>query len=48
MSELERSLHSRNRMLAENYLLNCDCMKCVKQIYDPDVTSDEKMTSDDE
>ena len=45
--ELERSRHSRNKMLAENYLFNCDCMKCAKQIDDPDVTSDEEMTSDE-
>ena len=45
--ELERSRHSRYKMLGENYLFNCDCMKCAKQIHDPDVTSDEEMTSDE-
>ena len=45
--DLERSRHSRYKMLGENYLFNCDCMKCAKQIYDPDVTSDEEMTSDE-
>ena len=50
--ECLRSRHSRNKELSENYLFNCDCMKCVSQMYDPDVTSDEEMTdnasSDDE
>ena len=46
--ELERSRHSRYKMLGENYLFNCDCMKCGRQIYDPDVTSDEEMTSEEE
>ena len=44
--DLLRSRHSRNKMLGENYLFNCDCMKCAAQIYDPDVTSDEEMTDD--
>lgn len=44
--DLERSRHSRNKILRENYLFNCDCMKCMKQCGDPDVTSDEEMTDD--
>ena len=46
--DLERSRHSRNRMLAENYLFRCDCTKCQDQQDDPDVTSDEEMSDEDE
>ena len=28
--ELERSRHSRYKMLGENCLFNCDCMKCAR------------------
>ena len=44
--DLLRSRHSRNKMLGENYLFICDCMKCVIQGNDPDITSDEEMTDD--
>lgn len=44
--ELERSRHSRVKMLRENYLFVCDCGKCLAQQDDPDVTSDEEMTDD--
>ena len=46
--ELERSRHSRNKMLSENYLFNCDCAKCQAQQNDADVTSDEDMSPDDD
>ena len=45
--DLSRSRHSRCKELAENYLFNCDCVKCASQMYDPDVTSEEEMTEDD-
>ena len=45
--DLERSRHSRNKSLAENYLFNCDCTKCQTQQGDPDVTSDEEMSEED-
>lgn len=38
---LERSRHSRQKELMENYLFLCKCSKCEEQIHDPDVTSDE-------
>ena len=38
----------RNRMLAENYLFRCDCTKCQDQQDDPDVTSDEEMSDEEE
>ncbi|XP_066016028.1 histone-lysine N-trimethyltransferase SMYD5-like isoform X3 [Pocillopora verrucosa] len=37
----ERSRHSRQRLLRENYLFNCTCPKCESQSGDPDVTSSE-------
>lgn len=46
--ELDRSRHSRQKVLRENYLFNCACDKCLEQINDEDVTSDEEMYTDDE
>ena len=45
--DLSRSRHSRSKMLTENYLFHCDCNKCQSQQDDPDITSDEEMTSDE-
>lgn len=39
---LERSRHSRQKELKENYLFICICEKCVKEIEDPDETSEEE------
>ncbi|GJQ69057.1 hypothetical protein Trydic_g6221 [Trypoxylus dichotomus] len=39
---LQRSRHSRNKELSENYLFKCTCPKCEQQAHDPDVTSDEE------
>lgn len=39
----ERSRHTRQRLLRENYLFSCTCAKCESQAGDPDVSS-----SDDE
>lgn len=44
---LERSRHSRQKELRENYLFVCQCAKCEEQIEDADVTSDEEEGSDD-
>uniref|UniRef100_A0A8B9I959 Protein-lysine N-trimethyltransferase SMYD5 n=1 Tax=Anser brachyrhynchus TaxID=132585 RepID=A0A8B9I959_9AVES len=38
----ERSRHSRNKILRENYLFACSCPKCLAQADDPDATSDEE------
>jgi len=45
---LQRSRHSRIRMLRENYLFNCSCEKCESQIDDPDETSEEEDDDDDD
>lgn len=44
---LERSRHSRQKMLSENYLFQCQCDKCEKQVNDPDETSDDEDEDDD-
>lgn len=38
---LERSRHSRQKELRENYLFLCQCNKCLNEANEPDVTSDE-------
>lgn len=40
--EINRSRHSRQKYLQENYLFVCGCDKCEKEIHEPDVTSDEE------
>lgn len=40
--ELNRSRHSRQKYLQENYLFLCECEKCQEEIDQPDVTSDEE------
>lgn len=37
----DRSRHSRQRLLRENYLFTCTCPKCESEAGDPDVTSSE-------
>lgn len=37
----DRSRHSRQKLLKENYLFVCGCEKCLEQCDDPDCTSDE-------
>ncbi|KAM6953648.1 protein-lysine N-trimethyltransferase SMYD5 [Aplochiton taeniatus] len=38
----DRSRHSRNKILRENYLFVCSCPKCVSQMDELDLTSDEE------
>jgi len=45
--DLERSRHSRRKMLMENYLFACECQKCLAEIEEPDVTSEEEMSECD-
>ncbi|CAG9562613.1 unnamed protein product [Danaus chrysippus] len=44
---LQRSRHSRQRELSENYLFVCCCERCMSQSSEPDCTSDEEMSDDD-
>lgn len=49
--QLNRSRHSRQKYLEENYLFSCECEKCQEEIHQPDVTSDEEeceMDTDDD
>ncbi|CAI9733077.1 SET and MYND domain-containing protein 5 [Octopus vulgaris] len=39
---LERSRHSRQKHLRDNYLFNCKCIKCQSQCDEPDITSSEE------
>lgn len=39
--QINRSRHSRQKYLQENYLFLCECEKCQEQIDQADVTSDE-------
>lgn len=43
---LQRSRHSRHKILKENYLFVCQCPKCQEQAQDTDVTSDEEEDED--
>ncbi|XP_068087175.1 histone-lysine N-trimethyltransferase SMYD5 isoform X2 [Anabrus simplex] len=44
---LERSRHSRQKILRENYLFVCHCRKCEAQLGDLDVTSEEETDEDE-
>ncbi|XP_043920389.1 SET and MYND domain-containing protein 5 [Protopterus annectens] len=44
----ERSRHSRQKILRENYLFTCSCPKCLDQADDPDLTSEDEDEDDDE
>lgn len=48
--QLSSSRHTRRKILRENYLFTCDCVRCEKEIDQPDVTSDEdeELEEDDE
>lgn len=45
---LERSRHTRQKYLAENYLFVCKCIKCEEQATDPDLTSEDEAESEDD
>jgi len=47
-NDVERSRHSRQKSLRENYLFACMCSKCEAQAQDPDETSEEEMSDEDE
>ncbi|KAH0554861.1 SET and MYND domain-containing protein 5 [Cotesia glomerata] len=44
--ELERSRHSRQKLLSSLYLFVCQCDKCIAQADDSDVTSDDDYDHD--
>lgn len=45
--QLERSRHSRQKELKENYLFICNCPKCLEQTNDADETSEDESEGDD-
>jgi len=45
---LERSRHSRHKMLRENYLFSCSCEKCHSEVDELDETSEEDEEDDEE
>lgn len=46
--QLQRSRHSRQKILKENYIFLCECNKCKLQAQDPDETSeDDEMETDE-
>lgn len=46
--QLERSRHSRQKHLMENYVFLCQCELCHEQVNDPEETSEEEMSDDEE
>jgi hypothetical protein len=42
----DRSRHSRQKMLRENYLFVCECERCILESDQPDMTSEEEEDSD--
>lgn len=45
--DTSRSRHSRQKILAENYVFVCKCPKCEEQAQDEDVTSEEEEEIDE-
>ncbi|XP_061714524.1 histone-lysine N-trimethyltransferase SMYD5 isoform X2 [Cydia pomonella] len=44
---LQRSRHSRQKELAQNYLFVCDCHRCLSESSQPECTSEEEMSEED-
>ncbi|NP_001085635.1 SET and MYND domain-containing protein 5 [Xenopus laevis] len=44
----DRSRHSRQKILRENYLFMCSCPKCLAQADEPDITSEEEEEEEEE
>lgn len=45
--QLERSRHSRQKILKENYIFVCQCPKCQLEANDPDETSEDEFDDDE-
>lgn len=46
--QIERSRHSRQKTLKENYLFTCECERCISEVDQLDVTSDEDLEEEDD
>lgn len=44
---LNRSRHTRQKLLRENYYFDCKCARCASEADQPDLSSDEEMEDDD-
>jgi len=42
LADMQRSRYSRNKYLKEHYLFECKCPKCMEQIDDEEITTDEE------
>ena len=45
---LTRSRHSRRKFLKENYLFMCNCSRCQRDADEPDVTSEEEESMEED
>lgn len=45
---LERSRHTRQKILRENYIFTCHCNRCIQQSDEPDQTSDDDSADTEE
>uniref|UniRef100_A0A1A9WRS9 Protein-lysine N-trimethyltransferase SMYD5 n=1 Tax=Glossina brevipalpis TaxID=37001 RepID=A0A1A9WRS9_9MUSC len=45
--QLDRSRHSRQKILKENYIFVCECYKCQQEANDPDETSEDEYDDDE-
>ncbi|CAL8107681.1 unnamed protein product [Orchesella dallaii] len=48
LADMQRSRYSRNKYLKEHYLFECKCPKCMEQINDEEISTDEDEDDDDE
>ena len=46
--ELQRSRHSRQKALRENYLFTCECERCEREKDEADETSDEDLEEEED
>lgn len=45
---LSRSRHSRRKILQENYLFLCQCKRCLQEADEPDITSEEEESMEED
>ena len=45
---LSRSRHSRRQILEENYLFHCNCSRCQLEAGEPDMTSEDEESMEDD
>ena len=45
---LSRSRHSRRKILKDNYLFLCNCLRCEEEMEQPDLTSEDEESMDED